>query len=156
MKKMALALMTAGALCTTSFAEEAKGGAAKEGKMACGGCCAGGEEHAYGCIDAKGLKALLDTKAPLVLLDVRAGKFDDGQRIPGAKQINPEATDAEIVKAVPSKEALIVAYCTNTKCGASKMLAEKLAKLGYKNVVKYPGGIEEWVKLGNPVEKAAK
>ena len=107
-------------------------------------------------IDAKGLKALLDTKAPMVLLDARSGKYDDGQRIPGAKQMNPDATDADIAKAAPSKDALIVAYCTSLKCPASKMLAENLVKLGYKNVIKYPGGIEEWVKLGNPVEKAAK
>ena len=152
--KVVLALMTAGAICATSIADEVKAGTAKEEKT--GSCCMADEVCGYGCVDAKGLKTLMDTKTPIVLIDARSGKYDDGQRIPGAKQLSPEAADADIAKVLPSKDALIVAYCTSLKCPASKMLAEKLVKMGYKNIIKYPGGIEEWIKLGNPVEKAAK
>jgi len=149
MRKPMLAVMAALVVCAAVYGEEAK----TEKKS---GCCCGAETRSFGCIDTKGLKALIDAKAPMVLLDTRAGKFDDGQRIDGAKQISPEASDAEIMAVAPSKDALVVAYCTNLKCPASKMLAEKMISLGYKNVVKYPGGIEEWLKAGNKAEKGAK
>ncbi|MDD5677032.1 MAG: hypothetical protein PHW60_03445 [Kiritimatiellae bacterium] len=55
-----------------------------------------------------------------------------------------------------SKSALIVTYCANLKCPASVELAGKLKALGYKHVLEYPYGIEDWAAKGNPVNPAAK
>lgn len=107
-------------------------------------------------INTLGLKALLDAKVPLVLLDARSGKFDDGQRLPGARALAPTAAAAEVAKVIPHKEGLVVTYCSNLHCPASRKLLEHLKTLGYTNVVKYPDGIEAWVKAGLPVEKAGK
>lgn len=112
------------------------------------------EKHAYGTVDTNALKALLKAKTPLLLLDARSGKWDDGQRLPGAKALSPDASDADIGTALPDKGALVVTYCSNLKCPASKMLAERLVKLGYTNVMKYPDGIAAWLADGNAVDKA--
>ena len=114
------------------------------------------EQHAYGILDSAALKALVTAKTPMVLVDARTPKWDDGRRIPGALYVPADSDDAAIAKALPDKNALIVAYCTNLQCPASKMLAEKLVKSGYKNVMKYPDGLEGWIAAGNAVTEAPK
>ena len=54
---------------------------------------------------------------------------------------------------IPSKNSLVVTYCSNPKCPASGMLAANLKKLGYKTVLEYPHGIEGWVAAGQKHEK---
>ena len=53
-----------------------------------------------------------------------------------------------------SKDALIVTYCSNLKCPASRMLAKRLAKLGYRNILEYPYGIAGWIEAGHKVLNA--
>jgi rhodanese-related sulfurtransferase len=105
-------------------------------------------------VDTNALATLLAAKTPVTVLDARTGKYDDGRRIPGAKTLSAKATAAEAAKLIPSMDALVVTYCTSPKCPASKMLAERLAGLGYKNILKYPAGIEGWAAAGNTVVKA--
>lgn len=107
-------------------------------------------------IGTDALRVLLNAKTPVVLLDARSGKYDDGKRIPGAMSLNAESAEEAVNKLIPNKEALVVTYCGSLTCGASHKLAERLAKLGYKNVVEYPEGIAGWVKAGNKVEEVKK
>lgn len=107
-------------------------------------------------INTLGLKSLIDSGVKLTLVDARVGKYDDGRRIPNAINLGPEAKDSEVQSALTSKDALIVSYCANLKCPASRLLAARLAALGYKHVLEYPQGIEGWVSEGNPVTQAAK
>lgn len=53
------------------------------------------------------------------------------------------------------KNKLIVTYCANKDCNASKKGYELLIKQGFKNVVAYEGGIQEWQQKGYPVEGTA-
>lgn len=111
-------------------------------------------KHEFPTIDTAALKVLLATNDDLVLLDARSGKYDDGQRLPGAGQMSPNSQTKEMKKAIPAKDSLIVTYCSNVKCPASLHLARALKKHGYTNVIKYPAGIEGWMAAGNQVEKA--
>lgn len=94
------------------------------------------------------LKAMLDARTPVVILDARTGKYDDGRRLPGAKALAPEAGEQEMAAAIPSKDALIVTYCTNPACPASGELAKNLKQQGYRNVIKFPEGIQGWMMAG--------
>ena len=107
-------------------------------------------------ISTSALKTLIDAGTPLILLDARTGKYDDGRRIADARTLGPDAKDEEILAMVKSKDALIVTYCANLKCPASRQLAGKLGSLGYKHVLEYPYGIEGWATEGNAVTQAAK
>jgi rhodanese-related sulfurtransferase len=104
-------------------------------------------------INTAGLKTLIDSGAPVIVLDARSGKFDDGKRIPGALSLTSEAKSEEVAKVLPNKESLIVTYCSNTKCPASHKLFEHLKSLGYTNLIEYPEGIQGWVEAGNPVKE---
>lgn len=116
------------------------------------GCC--GTEAKGAGVDTGGVAALLKAKTPVIVLDARSGKYDDGKRLPGAKSLNAESPEADIAKLLPDKKALVVTYCAGLTCPASGKLAAKLRKLGYENVLEYAEGLEGWLKAGHAVEKA--
>ncbi len=100
------------------------------------------------------LENLLESNLPMVLLDARTGKWDDKTRIPGAKSLNDKSTKDEVEKIIETKDILVITYCANLKCPASNNLYIHLKKLGYKNVLVYPFGIERWLEAGNDIEMA--
>lgn len=111
----------------------------------------GHENITFPTVTGDELAKMLADKTPVIILDARSGKWDDGKRIPGAKQLTDKATPEEVGKLLPDKSAKIITYCSNVNCPASLRLAEYLKKLGYTNVVKYPGGLEDWLKSGREV-----
>ncbi len=113
-------------------------------------------QESEGLVNTPGLLALIKSRVPMAVFDARAPKWDDGNRIPGARWLSPTATPAEIRQHVKSQDQLIVTYCAGFTCPASKQLSEHLKKLGYSNVLEYPEGIAGWVKAGLPVEKEKK
>ena len=166
MKTTISVMMMAMVLAVSVRAETPEKGCAGKCAVAAGACgtgagaCAmkaaekiGGEEAAVPTIGTATLATLLDAGIDMVLLDARGGKYDDGRRIPGAKNLpgKPEAT--AVAKLIPSKKALVVTYCSHTKCPASSRLAAHLRGLGYANVVEYPVGIKGWAEAGKRVEK---
>jgi len=103
-------------------------------------------------VSTLGLKTLIDSGVPMIILDARSGKYDDGKRIAGALSLNAESKAEEIAKVLPKKDALIVTYCANLKCPASNALYNHLKSLGYTNLIEYPEGIQGWIEAGNPVK----
>ncbi len=103
-------------------------------------------------INTAGLKTILDSGVPVILLDARSGKWDDGKRIPGAHSLNAESKIEEIKKILPDKNALVVTYCSNLKCPASNMLFKHLKTQGYTNLLEYPEGIQGWIDAGHQVK----
>jgi rhodanese-related sulfurtransferase len=99
------------------------------------------------------MKAYVDS-GKAILLDARSGKFDDGYRIPGAKSLNGQSTAEEAAAVIPTKDSLVVTYCSNLQCPASKALADRLVSLGYSNVYEYPEGIAGWRAAGGTVNQA--
>jgi len=110
-------------------------------------------KHMEGTINTAGVAALVRAKEPVVILDARTGKFDDGKRIPGAKSLNAGSTEAEIAAVLPDKNQLVVTYCVDPQCPASAKLAERLRGLGFKNVLEDHEGIVGWIRAGNAVEE---
>ena len=100
------------------------------------------------------LKVLIGSGVPITILDARSGKWDDGRRVPGASGLRANSSKKAIRKALPSKDRLIVTYCSNLKCPASSNLAGRLRKLGYSHVLEYPYGIDGWAKAGNEIVSA--
>jgi len=89
------------------------------------------------------LENLIESNIPMVLLDARSGKWDDKSRIPSAQSLNDKSTKEEFKRIIATKETL---------CPASNKLYIQLKKLGYKNVLEYPFGIQEWLESGNDIE----
>ena len=82
-----------------------------------------------------------DTDGSYIILDVRrADEFAEGH-IPGAINVANESIGDEAPAELPDKNQLIYVYCSSGK--RSKQAAEKLAALGYTNIVEC-GGILDW------------
>lgn len=96
-------------------------------------------------LNAEALKAIMDAKVPVVLLDAR-GPSD--QWIDGAVPLAHNADEKALRQAVGNPNRLIVTYCGGPECPMSLMLANNLAEHGYTNVIRFTGGIEAWTKAG--------
>ena len=108
----------------------------------------------YAEINTAALATLLGSGANAVLLDARIGQWDDGRRIPGAKVLAPDTDEATALAAIGAKDQLVITYCGNIKCPASKHLSNRLLELGFTNVMKYPEGIDDWQAQGHKIEQA--
>lgn len=139
MKKTIHTLMVATFLVTSSACYALSGEGAR---------CVQSEEavkHAtYGHIDARGLKALMDSNSSFLLLDARGNKWNNGTMIPGARLASYEFSEEQLEQIIPSQNDLIVVYCYTFTCPLSRYLTDKLVALGYNNVLEYPGGLKEW------------
>ena len=65
------------------------------------------------------------------------------QHIPGSINVPVD----QIAKKAPelfAKHDWLVVYCAGPTCDASKKAGEQLQKLGYENVYRFEGGIQEW------------
>jgi rhodanese-related sulfurtransferase len=111
------------------------------------------QQASYGHIDAKGLKALIDSRTSFILLDARGTQWHDNIKIPDALLASYELPAEEINAIIPNIDSLIVVYCYSFNCPLSRKLAQNLVEFGYSNVIEYPGGLSEWRDIANyPVE----
>lgn len=105
-------------------------------------------ETEFRVIATDGLKALMDEKKDLVLVDTRTPEEFQEAHIKGAVSI-PEKVFEEKLSLLPSdKNALVVLYCNGVKCGKSKKAAKKADAAGFTNLVLYAEGFPVWEEKG--------
>jgi rhodanese-related sulfurtransferase len=100
------------------------------------------------------LVALLESGEALVLIDALGPISYGAAHLPGAINISPERVDALAGRRIPGLDDLVVVYCANPSCESSVEVAERLVELGYRNVLHYAGGKEDWTDAGLPLEGA--
>ena len=103
--------------------------------------CGGGKAPAYRQVNSEEAAAMMETETDYILLDVRTRQEYEQSHIPGAICIPNETIGSEEIPALPHREQLILVYCRSGN--RSKQAAQKLADLGYTNVVEF-GGILSW------------
>ncbi len=84
---------------------------------------------------------IMQTEENYVILDVRTAQEFASGHIPGAALLPNETIGTEDIPLLPDKDQLILVYCRSGN--RSKQAAEKLAQLGYTNIVEF-GGINSW------------
>ena len=101
----------------------------------------GGSDNSYRQISMDEAVKMMKDEKNYIILDVRRpDEYAEGH-IPGAINVpNEEIGTAEIAE-LPSKSQLILVYCRSGR--RSKEASEKLAKLGYTNIVEF-GGILDY------------
>jgi rhodanese-related sulfurtransferase len=88
----------------------------------------------------------------VTVVDALGGEYYAKQHLPGAIALVEADVDRLAPTLLPDRAAPIVTYCSNSACPNSQRVADRLTALGYTNVRKYAGGIEDWVGAGLPVE----
>lgn len=101
----------------------------------------GGEDMGYTQINMDVAKAIFEVPGEYIILDVRrADEYAEGH-IPGAINVaNENISDADIAE-LPDKNQTIYVYCRSGN--RSRQAAEKLANIGYANIIEC-GGIIDW------------
>lgn len=87
-----------------------------------------------------------------VLVDALAPMSFAASHLPGAVNLPPTWVDDRAAAKIPSVDAEIVVYCSGPTCDSSLLTATRLAALGYRNLLHYSGGKEDWVDAGLPLE----
>lgn len=108
------------------------------------GCAAltGSDQPAgYRQVSAQEAMDMMAGQEDYLILDVRTQAEYDGGHIPGAICLPNEDIGREDPPQLPLKDQLILVYCRSGN--RSKQASEKLAALGYTNVVEF-GGINTW------------
>ena len=97
------------------------------------------------------VKARLDRKDPIVLIDVREDhEWIDG-RIPGAIHLGRGILERDAEEKLPDKDAELVLYCGGGF--RSALAADNLQKMGFTRVLSMDGGIRSWREAGLPTVK---
>ena len=105
------------------------------------GCGAAENAPAYEQIPMSEAVERLKQESGYILLDVRTAEEFQAKHIPGAVNIPNETIGTAEIPQLPDKAQRIYVYCRSGN--RSKQASEKLAKLGYTNVVEV-GGINDW------------
>ena len=105
------------------------------------GCSAPQETASYRQISMDEAITMMEEESGYIILDVRTPEEFADKHIPGAVNIPNETITAEEIPELPDKDQLILVYCRSGN--RSKQASEKLAALGYTNVVEF-GGINSW------------
>lgn len=105
------------------------------------GCAPRPAAGTYRQVSAQDAIELMSSESSYVLLDVRTPQEYAQQHIPGAINIPNETIGTAPPDALTDREQLILVYCRSGN--RSKQAADKLAALGYTNVVEF-GGINQW------------
>ena len=99
------------------------------------------QEISYRQINMDEAVIMMEEETGYIILDVRTAEEFADRHIPGAINIPNETIGTEEIPELPDKDQLILVYCRSGN--RSKQASEKLAALGYTNIVEF-GGINDW------------
>lgn len=98
---------------------------------------------------------MIDEDERFVLVNVLKNSDYEEEHICGSINIPLEDIEKQAPEVLGDMEEKIIAYCAGPECTASEEAAEKLTALGYKEILRYKGGMEEWTTEGHCTEGAA-
>lgn len=92
-----------------------------------------------------------------LLLDARSRDSYAGGHVPGAISFPGIYFEGSYLALQPKLEAAksqpIVVYCSGRYCKMSDTVAQRLARLGFRNIAIFPGGWEAWQRAVLPEER---
>ena len=98
-------------------------------------------EQSYRQITMQEAVDMMEREENYIILDVRTEQEYQSGHIPGAILLPNESIGAEQPSQLPDRDQLILVYCRSGN--RSKQASDKLARLGYTNIVEF-GGINSW------------
>ena len=103
-------------------------------------------------ISRESLLQKLELREEFVLVDALSPMSYARSHLPGAINMPPEWVDERAPRQIPDRSTEIVVYCSDAGCDSSVVVANRLLELGYRNIVHYTDGKNDWVAAGLPLE----
>lgn len=104
-------------------------------------------------ISRQDLQAKLEGGDPPLIVEALGSAYFADAHLPGAINIPPDQVDRLAPRLLPELDAEIVVYCS-AMCRNSEATARRLEELGYRHVLVYREGKEDWIEHALPVERA--
>lgn len=111
-------------------------------------------ENQFETITAKRLHEMITAKESFFLVDTLTNGHFQNVHLPGAENacVFEVTFPAQMGDITDEKTARIVLYGAGGTAKDAEIAAEKLERMGYGDIVIYPGGIDEWREKGLPLE----
>lgn len=100
------------------------------------------------------LKNRLDQRENLTLIEALPARYYEAEHLPGAINVPHDEIRSRAPSDLPDRDATIVVYCASTECRNSRIAAETLSAMGYRNVLEYVEGKQHWKEAGYPLESS--
>ena len=98
------------------------------------------------------MKAKLDRGQGIVVVEALGPAYFEEAHLPGALNLPHDQVDELAPRLIPDKDTEVVVYCSNLACQNSVTASRRLVQLGYRNVLEYEAGKQDWIEAGLPVE----
>lgn len=104
-------------------------------------------------IKAEDLRRILAGGRATVINVLESKDFQD-KRIPSSINVPVSSPDfaRRVEDQMPSKQNAVVVYCAGARCPASENAARALESAGFRRVMDFAGGLEDWEAQGLPLE----
>lgn len=99
-----------------------------------------------------GTGCLVRRLGAVILVDALGPPYFHNGHLPDAVNIPPHQVLQRAERLLPDRNAAIVVYGNDAHSSNARIVLEKLAQLGYTNLLLYLDGIEGWAGAGLPVE----
>lgn len=92
-------------------------------------------------------------KKERIIIDVRSEDFFELGHIPGALNFPLTRFDDDVPRLMQQikKETPVLVYCSGIYCTDSHTFATHMRQMGYKDVLVFSGGFEQWEESGNEI-----
>lgn len=104
-------------------------------------------------ISKEGLFEMMENKENFKLVDVLPKEEYEIGHIPFAINIPIDKLNELANTMLPDKNQCVVVYCSDFLCTASTGAARFLQSMGYKGILDYKGGKQDWKNAGLPLVK---
>jgi len=98
------------------------------------------------------IKQKLDAREKMTIVEALPDRYYNSGHLPRAINIPHDEIQQKAPQMLPDKDQLIVVYCASTGCQNSKIASDTLQQLGYRNVLEYVEGKEDWTAAKLPLE----
>lgn len=105
-------------------------------------------------ISTKELKKMIDNDERFIMVNILDNDAYEEEHISGSINIPLGDIEKEALDLVDTDEKIVI-YGFGPGSAAVREAAEKLASLGYGEVIRYEGGIKEWTTEGLATEGSA-
>jgi rhodanese-related sulfurtransferase len=103
-------------------------------------------------IGRESLREKIERGDDFVLVDALSPMSYAASHLPGAINLSPGWVDDRARRRIPDLDTEIVVYCLGSDCDSSVQVANRLTQLGYRKILHYAGGMEDWAEAGLPLE----
>lgn len=92
----------------------------------------------------------------VTLVEALPARYYEKAHLPGAINVPHDRVDELAPQLLRDRDARIVVYCADTACQNSSVAARRLVELGYRNVLDYEAGKQDWIDADLPTESASR